>query len=178
VTPSAAILVVMGVSGSGKTTIGRQVASRLSWPFKEGDDLHPPANIAKMEAGTVLTDADRAPWLAAVARWIDGWRRAGVSGVITCSALKRTYRRGLARGRPEIRFVYLTGDAPLLAKRLADRRGHFMPSSLLGSQLADLETPTADEGVIVVQVDQPVEEQVECITRSLQSAAVGRYGQG
>ena len=119
-TPSAAILVVMGVSGSGKTTIGRQVASRLSWPFKEGDDLHPPANIAKMEAGTVLTDADRAPWLAAVARWIDGWRRAGVSGVITCSALKRSYRRGLARGRPEVRFVYLMGDAhPVEGQRRA-----------------------------------------------------------
>ena len=170
----AAILIITGVSGSGKTTIGRQVASRLSWPFKEGDDLHPPANIAKMKAGKPLTDADRAPWLAAVAQWIDGWRRAGVSGVITCSALKRTYRQGLARGRPEVRFVYLMGDAPVLQKRLADRHGHFMPATLLASQLADLEAPAPDEGAIVVPVDQAVEAQVQHIIRSLEATAGAR----
>jgi carbohydrate kinase (thermoresistant glucokinase family) len=160
---------MMGVSGSGKTTIGRQVANRLGWPFKEGDDLHPPANIAKMRAATPLTDVDRAPWLAAVARWIDGWRRAGVSGVITCSALKRTYRQGLARGRPEVRFVYLMGDAPVLQKRLADRHGHFMPATLLASQLADLEAPAPDEGAIVVPVDQSVAAQVQHIVQSLET---------
>lgn len=167
--PAAAILVMMGVSGSGKTTIGCRVAGRLSWPFKEGDDLHPPANIAKMKAGKPLTNADRAPWLAAVARWIDGWRCANVSGVITCSALKRAYRRDLAQGRPEVRFVYLTGDAPLLEKRLADRHGHFMPASLLASQLADLEAPAPDEGAIVVPVDQSVAAQVQHIIRSLET---------
>jgi carbohydrate kinase (thermoresistant glucokinase family) len=171
VSPAAAILIMMGVSGSGKTTIGRQVANRLDWPFKEGDDLHPPANIAKMRVATPLTDVDRAPWLAAVARWIDGWRRAGVSGVITCSALKRAYRRGLAHGRPEVRFVYLTGDASLLEKRVFDRHGHFMPASLLASQLADLEAPASDEGAIVVSVDQSVEAQVQHIVQALETTA-------
>jgi carbohydrate kinase (thermoresistant glucokinase family) len=171
VSVSAVILVMMGVSGSGKTTVGRQVANRLGWLFKEGDDLHPPANIAKMKTATPLTDVDRAPWLAALARWIDGWRRAGVSGVITCSALKRAYRRGLAQGRPEVRFVYLSGDAPLLEKRLADRQGHFMPASLLASQLADLEAPAPDEGAIVVPVDQSVEAQVQHILQSLETTA-------
>jgi carbohydrate kinase (thermoresistant glucokinase family) len=164
---------MMGVSGSGKTTLGERLASRLGWPFKEGDELHPPANVAKMASGRPLTDADRAPWLAAVADWIDAWRHAGTSGVITCSALKRVYRRLLARGRPEVRFVYLKGDPPLLSKRLANRRGHFMPSSLLASQFVDLEAPTRDEEAIVVQADQPVEAQVECVARALRNTALG-----
>lgn len=167
----AIILVMMGASGSGKTTIGERLASRVGWPFKEGDDLHPPSNVAKMKSGTPLTDADRAPWLVAVACWIDAWRRARVSGVITCSALKRVYRRALGQGRPEVRFVYLKGDAALLSQRLADRRGHFMPSSLLASQFVDLEAPTKEEGAITVQVDQPIEAQVECIVRSLPNTA-------
>lgn len=171
-----AILVMMGVSGSGKTMVGKRLASRLGWRFKEGDDLHPPANVARMKAGRPLTEADRAPWLAAVASWIDGWRCAGISGVITCSALKRVYRRTLARSRPEVRFVYLKGDAALLSQRLANRRGHFMPSSLLASQFVDLEAPTTEDGVIVVEVDQSVEAQVECITRSLAEPALGMRG--
>jgi len=158
---------MMGVSGSGKTTVGDRLAHRLGWAFKEGDDLHPPANIAKMKAGQPLTDDDRAPWLAAVARWIDDWRRSGISGVITCSALKHTYRRVLADGRPQVRFVYLKGDAALLSHRLARRRGHFMPPSLLASQFDDLEPPAPEEGALVVGVGQPVEAQVEAIVRSL-----------
>lgn len=161
------ILVVMGVSGSGKTTIGEALADRLGWPFKEGDELHPPANVAKMAAGRALDDGDRAPWLAAIGDWIDDWRRRCASGVITCSALKRAYRQGLARGRPEVRFVYLEGDEALVAERLARRRGHFMPSSLLASQFADLEAPTAEEGAIVVDIRGPVDAQVEHVVRRL-----------
>lgn len=167
------ILVMMGVSGSGKTTVGERLAHRLGWPFKEGDDLHPPANIAKMKAGQPLTDDDRAPWLAAVAAWIDSWRRSGASGVITCSALKRAYRRVLVQGRPQVRFVYLKGDAALLSQRLAGRRGHFMPPSLLASQFDDLEPPTLEDGVIVVDVGQPLEAQIETIVRSLVGLAIG-----
>lgn len=166
---------MMGVSGSGKTTVGEALAARLGWPFKEGDDLHSPANIAKMRAGTPLTDADRAPWLAAVGRWIDGWRRARTSGVITCSALKRAYRRDLARRRPNVHFVYLRGDAAMISQRLAHRAGHFMPPALLASQFADLEPPTPDEGVVDVEVDQPVELQIERITRSLRNPEVRRH---
>lgn len=167
--PVATVLVMMGVSGSGKTTVGERLAHRLGWPFKEGDDLHPPENVAKMKAGRPLTDEDRAPWLTAVAEWIDVWRHAAVSGVITCSALKRDYRRALGEGRPEVRFVYLKGEAALLSQRLADRRGHFMPASLLASQFHDLEPPTAVEGAIVIEVDQPVEAQIESILRSLEA---------
>ena len=167
--PVVTVLVMMGVSGSGKTTVGERLAHRLGWPFKEGDQLHPRENVARMKAGRPLTDEDRAPWLAAVAAWIDAWRHAGVSGVITCSALKRDYRRVLSEGRPEVRFIYLKGEAALLSQRLAERRGHFMPASLLASQFHDLEPPAADEGAIVVEVDQPVEAQVKSIIRSLQA---------
>jgi len=170
----ATILVMMGVSGSGKTTVGERLARRLGWPFKEGDDLHPPANIAKMRTGTPLTDADRAPWLRAVARWIDGWRATGISGVITCSALKAAYRRGLAARRPDVRFVFLKGDKATISQRLAHREGHFMPPALLASQFADLEPPTPDDGVVVVEVDQPIQCQVERIVRSLRNAKLRR----
>ncbi len=161
------VLVVMGVSGSGKTTIAKALAARLGWPFKEGDDFHPPANIAKMEAGTPLGDADRAPWLAAIAAWIDGQATAGQPGVVTCSALKRAYRDRLGDGRPQVRIVYLRGSEALIAGRLARRTGHFMPPGLLASQFATLEPPEADEGALVVGIDQPVAAQVEEIARAL-----------
>jgi len=163
-------LVIMGVSGSGKTTLGEALALRLGWPFKEGDELHPPGNIARMSAGEALTDADRAPWLAAVAQWIDGWRRAGVSGVITCSALKRAYRQSLSQGRLEVRFVYLHGAPELLAERVARRKGHFMPPALLASQLADLEPPAPDEPVITIDIDQPIAAQVAAVLQALSKA--------
>ena len=161
------ILVIMGVSGAGKTTVGERLSARLGWPFKEGDELHPPANLAKMARGAPLNDADRAPWLAAIADWIDGWLGAGISGVITCSALKRAYRAELTAGRPEVRFVYLEGEPSVLADRLANRRGHFMPPSLLASQLADLEAPTPAEGAIVVDIAMPGDAQVETILSAL-----------
>ena len=153
----------MGVSGSGKSTIGRTVAQRLGWPFEEGDDLHPAANIAMMTAGHPLTDADRAPWLDAVRGWIDRQVAAGRSGVIACSALKRAYRDRLRDGQPAIRFVYLQGDETLIRARFDQRQGHFMPPTLLDSQFQTLEAPTSDENAIVVDIRQPIEAQVDQI---------------
>lgn len=155
---SPPILVLMGVSGSGKTTIGTILAERLGWPFQEGDDLHPPANRAKMHAGIPLTDDDRRPWLKAVANWIDGQRRKGMPGIITCSALKRAYRDMVIGERAEVRLVYLRGPHDLIAGRLARRTGHFMPASLLQTQYDTLEPPTPDEDPIVVDIGPPADE--------------------
>jgi gluconokinase len=154
------ILIVMGVSGSGKTTVATALAQHLGWPFKDGDELHPAANIAKMHAGHPLDDCDRWPWLLQIADWIDTWRAAGSCGVITCSALKRNYRAFLTKGRGEVRIVYLHGDRALIANRLAARSDHFMPSGLLASQFAALEEPGPDEHAIRVEIDQPVSEIV------------------
>jgi gluconokinase len=161
------VLVLMGVSGSGKTTVGLQLAQRLGWAFKEGDDLHPAANVAKMQGGQPLTDADREPWLAAIASWIDLWLGEGVCGVITCSALKRSYRRRLVDGRPGLAFVFLHSQPGVLAERLAKRRGHFMPPSLLASQLATLEPPTPDEPVITTDSETTVTAQVDAVIEAM-----------
>jgi len=150
VTQTPGVLVVMGVSGSGKTTVGALLARRLGWTFKEGDELHPAANVAKMAAGHPLTDADRAPWLEAIGAWIDARLAEGDRAVISCSALKRAYRDRLAEGRPQLRFVYIDVDQATVAERLARRKGHFFPPSLLASQYADLQPPGADEPVIAV----------------------------
>jgi carbohydrate kinase (thermoresistant glucokinase family) len=146
------VLVLMGVSGCGKTTIGQLLAERLRWPCEEGDALHPPANVAKMAAGHPLDDDDRAPWLARVADWVDARLDAGQCGVITCSALKRSYRALIARRGEGVEFVYLHGSRALVASRLQGRQGHFMPSSLLDSQFATLEEPAADEAAIRVEI--------------------------
>ena len=161
------VLVVMGVSGSGKTTIAVPLAKTLGWRFKEGDDLHPPANVAKMASGTPLTDEDRWPWLHAIAALIDAWRAEGVSGVIACSALKRAYRDILIDGRPDVRLVYLQGDKQIIAERMAARRGHFMPPTLLDSQLATLEEPGHDEHPITVHIGPPPEALVAEIIQHL-----------
>ena len=161
------VLVVMGVSGSGKTTVGTQLAQRLDWAFKEGDELHSEVNVAKMHRGEPLTDADRGPWLAAVAAWIDVWLHQDVCGVITCSALRRIYRRYLAEGRPAVAFVFLEGQEGQLAARLAARRGHFMPASMLKSQLATLEIPTSDEPVIRLDAGRPVAAQVDAVIEAI-----------
>src|SRR6476646_6878153 len=124
----------MGVSGSGKTTIGRALAKRLGWLFQEGDALHPPENVGKMKAGHPLDDEDRAPWLAAIAVTIDAWRAQGDARIITCSALKRRYREIVIGDRPDVRLVYLEGSRDLIGERVRARRGHFMPASLLDSQ--------------------------------------------
>lgn len=146
------ILLLMGVSGCGKTTIGAALAERLGWEFLEGDALHPPENIAKMAAGTPLQDADRWPWLHAIAARIDAWRTARMSGVVACSALKRVYRDILIGPRGDVRLVYLQGDRGVIAARLTERKNHFMPPGLLDSQFRALEEPGADERPIVVPV--------------------------
>ena len=146
------IVIVMGVSGSGKTTVAAMLAGALGVDFLEGDDLHPRSNVEKMKSGTPLTDADRLPWLQAIARQIDDWRSQGKSGVVTCSALKRAYRHILIGERLEVRLVYLRGSHELIHQRMAARHEHFMPVGLLQSQFATLEEPGADERPIVVDV--------------------------
>jgi carbohydrate kinase (thermoresistant glucokinase family) len=164
------VVVVMGVAGSGKTTVGRALAHRLGWSFQEGDALHPPENVAKMRGGHPLDDRDRAPWLAAIAARIDEWRRRDERGVITCSALKRRYRTIIVGDRPDVRLVYLHGAPALLAERLDARRGHFMPASLLDSQLTTLEAPEAEEHALTVSVESPIERIVDRIVAALASA--------
>ncbi len=161
------VLVVMGVSGSGKTTVAKLLAARLHWELQEGDALHPPANVAKMAGGTPLTDADRWPWLDRIAAWIDARLAAGNSGIVTCSALKRSYRERIIGARRRVRLVFLDGDEALLAPRLAARRGHFMPPTLLQSQLATLEKPGADEHPITVHVGPPPEALADRIMAAL-----------
>lgn len=157
--PTAKPLVaLMGVSGSGKTTVGRILAARLGVPFAEADDFHPPENVAKMAAGIPLDDADRLPWLEAIGRWLDD-RGAG-GGLVTCSALRRTYRDLLRSHAPQLCFLHLDGPAELLARRLARRRGHFMPVSLFRSQLETLEPLQDDERGAVVRVDGDPDEVV------------------
>ncbi len=153
----------MGVSGCGKTTVAAILASRLGWPFEEGDALHPQANIEKMAAGHPLTDADRWPWLARVADWIDERLDAGENGLITCSALKRSYRDLINRRGSGLIFVFLAGSKETIAARLAARHGHFMRANLLDSQFADLEEPAADEPAIRVDIGPPAAEIVEQI---------------
>ncbi|WP_228982071.1 gluconokinase [Streptomyces sp. DH12] len=152
----APLVVVMGVSGTGKTTIGQSLARSLEVPFAEADDFHPPENVAKMRAGIPLDDEDRGPWLDTIARWLRD--RRGRGGVITCSALKRRYRDRLVSAAPSVFFVHLHGSAELIAERMAARRGHFMPLSLLRSQLDALEPLAATERGARVPVDGTVEE--------------------
>jgi gluconokinase len=144
------IVVVAGVSGSGKSTVGSLLARELGWQFEDGDALHPAANIAKMRAGFPLTDADRWPWLAAVGEWMDRRIEAGQSAVVACSALKRSYRDALRRGRPAVRVVLLEADPAVLRARLRARHGHFFPAGLLESQLAALEPAGPGEPVVTV----------------------------
>ncbi|TMD71591.1 MAG: gluconokinase [Chloroflexi bacterium] len=157
------VLVLMGVSGCGKTTVAAILASRLGWPFEEGDALHPQANIEKMAAGHSLTDVDRWPWLAKVADWIDKRLDAGENGLITCSALKRSYRDLINRRGSGVMFVFLAGSKETIAARLAARHGHFMRASLLDSQFADLDEPAADEPAIRVEIGPPAAEIAEQI---------------
>jgi gluconokinase len=158
---SGRVVVVMGVSGAGKSTVAALLAERLGWDFAEGDRFHPAANVAKMAAGEPLSDADRRPWLAAIARWIDGELVAGRRGVVTCSALKRSYRDQLRR--PGVLFVYLEVPPAELARRLARRAGHFMPPSLLDSQLETLEPPGPDEDAVTINAGDPAKELARII---------------
>ncbi|MFC9847113.1 gluconokinase [Streptomyces sp. NPDC060223] len=144
------VVVVMGVAGTGKTTIGPLLAARLGVPYAEGDDFHPPANVAKMTAGTPLADEDRWPWLDAIGRWAH--ERAGLGGVVSSSALKRAYRDRLRAAAPGVVFVHLTGDRALIEDRMSQRQGHFMPAALLDSQFATLQPLQADEVGVAVDV--------------------------
>jgi gluconokinase len=164
-------LVVMGVSGSGKSTVADHLAARLGWRYEDGDSFHPPGNVAKMSAGQPLTDEDRWPWLRAIADEIDRLSAAGERAVIACSALKRAYREVLVHGRKDVRIVFLDGTQDLIAARLAARKGHFMPPGLLVSQFKTLERPEADERPITVSIDAPVEQIVDDIFTQLNMVA-------
>jgi gluconokinase len=169
-TPSGdiSVLVVMGVSGSGKSTIAAMLAHRLHWLYEDGDWFHPKRNIEKMHHGEPLTDQDRWPWLHAIADWIDATRKSGNHGIVACSALKRAYRDILiGNGRSDVRLVYLKGDQDLIAQRIAARADHFMPPKLLDSQFAALEEPKADERPITVSVVPHPREIVETIAGKL-----------
>jgi gluconokinase len=167
-------IVVMGVSGCGKTTVGEQLAAALGWSFAEGDRYHPQANIDKMAAGIPLTDEDRWPWLNAIADEIARVCDKGEHVIIACSALKHTYRDVLLRGRDDVRFVFLKGTKELIAERLAQRKGHFMPPGLLTSQFETLEPPEAGEHVITVSIDETVEAIVDGIVRQLKLGGAKR----
>jgi gluconokinase/shikimate kinase len=170
------VLVVMGVSGCGKTTVAAVLAGRLGWPFEEGDALHPASNIEKMKAGHPLTDDDRAPWLEKVAEWVEERLDAAGDGLITCSALKRSYRNLINRRGSGVRFVYLAGSRETIAARLTARHGHFMPPSLLDSQFADLEEPTAAEPAIRIDVGPPPGAIAQTIIATLGLSGLGAKG--
>ncbi len=157
----------MGVSGTGKTTVARALADRLGWEFLEGDDLHPRANVEAMAAGTPLTDADRRPWLEAIGRWVDERAATGAGAVVTCSALRSSYRDLLRTGRPALTFCHLTLDPAAVERRMALRTGHFMPPSLLPSQLAMLEPLAPDEPGIAVSADGRPDAIVAEVVRRL-----------
>jgi gluconokinase len=162
-------LVVMGVSGSGKSTIADRLAARLGWRYVDGDRFHPPANVAKMSAGQPLTDEDRWPWLQAIADEIDRARETSQRAVVACSALKRAYRDVLVHGRSDVRIVFLNGTQELIAGRLAARKGHFMPPGLLTSQFRTLEPPQPTERPVTVSIDAPVGAIVDEIIRQLKA---------
>jgi len=171
---SPPVLVIMGVSGAGKSTVAKKLSARLGWPFEDGDLLHPEANIAKMHAGIALTDADRQPWLEAIAAWIDTQRARKEPGIITCSALKQSYRRIIVGHRPEVRLVYLRGGRDLIAAQLAGRRAHFMPASLLQTQIDALEEPEPSEDPLVIDLGPSPDEIAQEVIRLLGSSATIR----
>lgn len=165
-------IVVMGVAGCGKSTVGALLAGRLGWPFRDADDFHPPANVAKMSSGTPLTDEDRWPWLEAIGAWIDERRAAGGRCVVTCSALKRVYRDKLLGGREGVRLVHLAGSQELIAQRMAARREHFMPTALLASQFAALEPPQPDEKALTLAIGAAPDLIVQDILNQFLPASV------
>jgi gluconokinase len=165
--PAPAVVIVMGVSGCGKSTVGTLLALRLRWEFEDADWFHPASNVDKMHSGIPLTDEDRWPWLNAVAAWIDKTRRSARHGVIACSALKRRYRDALIGDRADVRLVYLKGDETLIARRIATRHEHFMPRSLLHSQFDALEEPGPEETPIIVSIEPTPREIVARILSTL-----------
>jgi gluconokinase len=172
------IIVVMGVSGSGKSTIAAMLAIRLHWTYEDADWFHPPANVEKMHSGKPLTDEDRWPWLRAIAAWIDDARGARKHAVIACSALNRAYRDILVGDRRDVRIVYLKGERELIVRRMTLRHGHFMPPSLLDSQFAALQEPGEDERPIVVSIDARPHDIVETVIAKLGLATTGGDDRG
>lgn len=168
---STTSLVVMGVSGAGKTTVARELAERLGWPMAEGDEFHPESNIAKMESGTPLTDDDRGPWLRSLRDWISERAGDGQSTVVTCSALKRSYRDILSGAAARVRFVHLSGSREVIGGRIAARSGHFMPPSLLDSQFGDLEPLQSDEDGATVDVAATPEQIAQTVLNRLELPA-------
>jgi gluconokinase len=164
---SGCAVVVMGVSGSGKTTVAERLAGKLGWRFIEGDKLHPPANVEKMRQGIPLTDADRAPWLDRIREELKRWAAEGGSGVMTCSALKRAYRDHIRLARADVRFVYLKGSEALIKSRVAARHHEYMPASLLHSQFEALEEPSPDELVVTVDAGGSPDAEVAAIIAAL-----------
>jgi gluconokinase len=162
--------VVMGVSGSGKSTVGAALAQRLRVPFADADDFHPPANIAKMTAGEALDDHDRGPWLEALGEWLAAHPGGAV---MSCSALKRSYRDTLRHHAPGVVFLHLEGGREVISRRQASRPGHFMPASLLTSQFATLEPLQPDEHGVVIDVDQSVDAIVEEYVRTARNPSTG-----
>lgn len=150
--------ILMGVSGTGKTSVAQALHQKYGWPYAEGDAFHPPENIAKMQAGAPLTDADRAPWLASIATWMTEQSVKGHNTLVTCSSLKRAYRDILRAAQGDVLFIHLTGEQELLAQRMNARQGHFMPASLLTSQFATLEQLNSDEAGTVIDVSGSQEE--------------------
>jgi carbohydrate kinase (thermoresistant glucokinase family) len=167
-------VVLMGVSGSGKTTVADLIAKRLDWPFIEGDRLHPPANVEKMRLGIPLTDADRAPWLDRIGEELRRWAAEGRSGVLTCSALKRAYRDRIRAARPDVRFIYVRGSEALIQSRVAARHHEYMPASLLRSQFEALEEPAPDEQAVTVEAIGSPEEEAAAAIAALGLAGGGR----
>jgi carbohydrate kinase (thermoresistant glucokinase family) len=166
-----AVLIIMGVSGCGKTTIAERLAPKLGWAYRDGDEFHPRSNVEKMHSGIPLTDDDRWPWLDAIAAWIDEKRKAGEHAIVTCSALKKSYRDILIGPRQDVGLIYLKGDEELIAARLAKRHGHFMPKDLLHSQFQTLEEPGPDERPITVSIAPAPDEIVAAILSELRAAS-------
>jgi gluconokinase len=164
---SPLVIVLMGVSGSGKSTTGASLSKMLGWPFRDADTFHPPANVAKMSRGMSLTDEDRWPWLDAIAAWIDTQLAAGESGIVSCSALKRSYRQRVIGTRQGVHLVYLKGDIALIGDRMRRRKGHFMPASLLDSQFATLEEPGPAESPAIISVAMSPRRVVATILEQL-----------
>ena len=158
------VIVLMGVAGSGKTTVGHVLAAQLGWTFRDADEFHPPANVDKMSHGIPLTDRDRQPWLAAIRAYIDETLARGNSAIVTCSALKKRYRRIIVSGEAQVKLVYLAGDFALIAERIRARHGHFMKPEMLTSQFADLEPP---RDALTVDIGQPPEDIVAQIRNAL-----------
>ncbi|HET7371406.1 MAG TPA: gluconokinase [Gammaproteobacteria bacterium] len=164
---NCSVIVVMGVSGSGKTTVGAMLAGRMGCEFADADDFHSAANVEKMHRGLSLDDTDRLPWLNAIAAQIDAWHADRQCGVVTCSALKRSYRDVIIGKRENVQLVYLRGDQELIAKRMIARQGHFMPVELLASQFAVLEEPAPEERAITVSIGVPPAVLVNRIVEAL-----------